>query len=71
MPPEGQWLSRKAAAIYLTRIGCPTTNRTLEKMGMKNNCGKGPPFTRIGWKTVRYLVADLDDWAKRRMVRVA
>ncbi len=70
MVPEETWLSRKAAAIYLTRLGCPVTNRTLEKMAIKNNSGGGPPFVRASWKAVRYRQADLDAWAKRRMVRV-
>ena len=68
--PEETWLSRKAAAIYLTKIGCPITHRTLEKVASSNNSGKGPPYTRAGWKAVRYLQSDLDTWAKRRMVRI-
>lgn len=70
MTPEETWLSRRAAALYLTRIGCPVSPRTLEKMASKNNAGKGPPYVRAGWKAVRYRQADLDAWAKKRMVRV-
>lgn len=69
-PPDETWLTRRAAATYLTRIGCPVGHRTLEKMANNNNAGKGPPYTRLGWKTVRYLQSDLDSWAKKRMVRV-
>ena len=70
MLPEETWLSRKAAAMYLTRIGCPITHRTLEKVASKNNSGGGPPFVRAGWKAVRYRQSDLDTWAKKRMIRV-
>jgi hypothetical protein len=70
MSPEETWLSRKAAAMYLTRLGCPITHRTLEKMASNSNAGGGPPFTRAGWKAVRYNQVDLDKWAKKRMVRI-
>jgi hypothetical protein len=70
LPPEETWLSRRAAALYLNRIGCPVSSRTLEKMASKNNSGRGPPFVRAGWKAVRYRQSDLDVWAKKRMVRV-
>jgi len=70
MLPEETWLSRKAAAVYLTRLGCPISTRTLEKMASNDNAGHGPPFVRAGWKAVRYLQSDLDAWAKARMVRV-
>jgi hypothetical protein len=66
-----EWLSRKEAAIYLKRLGCPIAPKTLENLASNNNAGCGPPFTRIGWKCVRYLRTDLDAWASRRMVRVA
>ena len=69
-PPEETWLSRRSAAIYLTRIGCPTTARMLETFAVHNNKGRGPPFFRTGWKAVRYLQSDLDAWAKKRVIRV-
>lgn len=68
MPDE--WLSRKEAARYLESIGCPVSARSLETRAANNNEGRGPPFTRVGWKTVRYRKADLDAWAKREAVRV-
>ncbi len=69
-PPEETWLSRRSAATYLTRIGCPVSARTLEKLASNNNAGRGPPFVRAGWKAVRYQQSELDTWAKARMVRV-
>jgi hypothetical protein len=69
-PPEETWLSRKAAAIYLTRLGCPVTHRTLGNLGNNNNAGGGPPFVRSGWRSVRYLQSELDAWAKKRMRRI-
>lgn len=68
--PDKDWMSRKEAANYLTRIGFPISARVLEKKAANNNAGKGPPFDRLGWKRVRYAKADLDDWAKRETVRV-
>lgn len=69
-PAESEWLSRKEAARYLAGIGCPISVRMLEVRAANGNRGKGPPFTRIGWKTVRYSRADLDEWAARETVRV-
>ena len=68
--PEETWLTRKSAAIYLTRIGRPISNRTLEKMANNNNSGNGPPYVRSAWKRVMYLQSDLDAWAKSQMIRV-
>jgi hypothetical protein len=65
--PEETWLSRRAAAIYLARIGCPISYRQLETMAANQNEGRGPRFARTGWRTVRYRQSDLDDWAKKRM----
>jgi hypothetical protein len=67
---EPDWLTRKKAAAYLERLGCPISHRTLEKWASKNNAGKGPAFTRIRWNIVRYARADLDAWAAREAVRV-
>lgn len=69
-PVQAEWLSRKEAARYLESIGCPVSVRTLETRAVNNNEGRGPPFTRIGWKTVRYKREDLDRWAKKEAVRV-
>ena len=70
MLADETWLSRKAAAIYLTRNGYPISNRTLERLANNHNAGKGPPYSRLSWKTVRYRQSDLDAWAKARTVRV-
>jgi hypothetical protein len=64
--PENTWMSRKAAAIYLTRIGCPIGHRTLDSLAANGNRGKGPPFTRVGHKYVRYRESDLIKWAAAR-----
>ncbi len=63
------WLTRKEAATYLASIGCPISKRALEKRASNNNAGKGPAFTRIGWRTVRYKREDLDAWAYRETTR--
>lgn len=65
-----EWLSRKEAARYLSLIGPSVTPRTLEKLANNNNEGKGPAFTRFGWRTVRYLRKDLDAWDRARRRRV-
>ena len=64
------WLSRKEAAFYLAKIGCPISVRALELRGMKNNSGNGPSFIRIGQRTVRYRRGDLDAWAYRQTVMI-
>jgi hypothetical protein len=63
------WLTRKESVVYLSSIGCPVTQRALEKRASNNNAGKGPAFTRIGWRTVRYKRSDLDAWAYRETTR--
>jgi hypothetical protein len=68
--PEKDHMSRKEAAAYLTRIGCPMAPKTLANMASKDNAGGGPPFDRNGWKMVQYRRADLDAWAAARRVRV-
>jgi len=67
---SADWLTRKQAAIYLTSIGCAISEGTLTNMAANNNAGRGPPFTRVSWKVIRYNRADLDDWAAKRCVRV-
>jgi hypothetical protein len=67
---DDNWLTRKQAADYLTRRGYPIKARSLERMAANNNGGKGPPFTRFGWKAVGYQRADLDEWRMKRMTRV-
>lgn len=69
--PLKEFYSRKEAAIYLTAIGYKITAKTLTNLASNNNEGKGPPFDRLGWGSVRYGRSDLDAWAKARTVRVA
>lgn len=68
--PEKDWLSRKEAAIYLTRLGCKIEAQTLANLASNSNAGHGPAFTRNGWKQVQYARADLDAWAAARKKRV-
>lgn len=68
--PLKDFYSRKEAAIYLTAIGYKITAKTLTNLASNNNEGKGPPFDRLGWGSVRYGRGDLDAWAKARTVRV-
>jgi hypothetical protein len=70
MNSDHVWLTRKAAAIYLRKLGVPVAAQTLAIMAIHNNSGGGPAFTRSGWKTVRYLTTDLDIWAKQRIRKV-
>jgi hypothetical protein len=37
---------------------------------LRDSAGRGPPFTRIGWRCVRYQRGDLEQWALAQMVRV-
>ena len=67
---ERIWLTRKEAAEFLTRIGCPISVWTLAQKAANNNAGKGPPFTRSGWKTLRYEPADLRAWAATQIIRI-
>ena len=67
--PDDQ-LSRKEAAAYLTKLGCPISAQTLANMACNDNAGGGPGFLRFRWRTVRYRRGDLDEWAKRQSVRV-
>ena len=68
--PSANWLTRKEAAHYLKQLGWQVTSRTMEVWAANNNAGKGPAFTRFGWKTVRYLKEDLDAWSEARKAKV-
>ena len=63
-------LNRKAAAAYLTKLGCPVSPKTLAVKATNGNAGRGPPFFRYTWHAVRYARKDLDDWASKNMMRV-
>lgn len=65
-----EWLTRAEAATYLTSIGVPIKERTLAKLAEDENSGKGPAYTRSGWRTVRYEKTDLDVWAKGRKRKI-
>lgn len=68
--PDKDWMSRKEAANYLTRLGCRISAKTLANMASNNNAGKGPSYTRIRWGLVQYKRDDLDEWAQKEMVKV-
>jgi hypothetical protein len=69
-PTHPNWLTRKEAVHYLKNLGWCVSMRTMEKWAANNNAGKGPAFTRFGWKTVKYLREDLDSWSEARKARV-
>lgn len=56
------WLTRKAAAIYLSDRGVPMKHEYLAKLALPENKGKGPKFLKSGWRTVRYAVSELDNF---------
>ena len=63
-------LSRKAAAIYLQKMGCATSAGTLATLACNGNSGKGPPhivYRRKGRNFVSYRRSDLDSWAAKRV----
>ncbi len=68
--PGVVWLTRKEAVTYLRQLGWACSQRTLEKWAANANAGKGPSFTRFGWKTVKYRKEDLDTWSEARKARV-
>lgn len=68
--PVKEWMSRKEAASYLTRIGCPISPGTLANLAANQNAGKGPCFFRVRNGPVQYKRDDLDDWACLVSVRV-
>lgn len=70
MAEPSEYLTRKEAAGYLARIGCPISSATLQKYAANNNAGGGPAFTRYRWRLVRYKRSDLDAWAKKEGTRV-
>lgn len=70
VPVEPQWLTRKEASSFLTKLGCPTTADTLARLAANDNALKGPPFTRSGRRTVRYEPDDLRAWAKAQTRRI-
>ena len=64
------WLSRKEAAKHLTTLGYPVSHLTLQYLGCTKNSGKGPPYRRFGWRTVRYRRDLLEEWAQSRTEEV-
>ena len=65
-----QYFTRKHAAAFLTRIGCPVTYQQLLWWASKGNAGRGPPFIRIGERMIRYSETDLTAWARTNVKRV-
>ncbi len=69
--PAQDWLTRKEASLYLYALGFPVSVSTLANMASNNNAGGGPPYTVVGWRSLKYLRRDLDAWARNRIRRVA
>ena len=63
-------MTRKEAAYYLQTLGHRIKEKTLTNMASNNNAGKGPSFTRTGWRTLFYSRADLDAWAVARSKKI-
>lgn len=63
-------LDRREAVAYLASKGVHIAMQTLANMASNNNAGRGPAYTRIGWRAVSYSKADLDAWIKQYVVRV-
>lgn len=66
--PDEDWLTRGQARRYLAERGAPVSIATMKRWATQS--GRGPAF-RIFHTTVRYLRADLDDWIRRTVRRVA
>lgn len=66
MVADEVWLTRKAAAIYLSRLGVAMKHEYLAKLALPENKGKGPKYLKSGWRTVRYSKTELDAFAKRK-----
>lgn len=67
MSGQGDRLCRKEAAGYLASLGYPIAHRNSANLAIK---GKGPPYTRFGWRIVTYDRADLERWAQSQKVCV-
>lgn len=68
---SGEYLTRKAAANFLTKEGYPINARSLANLASNNNAGNGPAFTRMGWGApVQYHTDDLIAWAKMKRQKV-
>ena len=64
------YLTRKQAAAFLTRIGCPVTYRQLSWWAENDNRRGGPPYTRVRTRLVHYSETDLKAWAKQNTKRI-
>jgi hypothetical protein len=67
---EDEFFTRKAAALYLKKLGCPISPVTLGNMSRPKYRVKGPPYIRTLTRIVRYRRRDLDAWAAANSVRV-
>ncbi len=66
--PAEDWLTRRQAVKYLAERGAPISDRTLTRWA--SIPGRGPVYTAFHL-TVRYLKADLDEWLRKAVRRVA
>lgn len=63
LPLERQHLTRKEAAIYLTRHWFEIAPSTLAVKAVQK---KGPPYTVVARKA-RYAIQALDEWARSQL----
>lgn len=70
MAEPTDFLSRKEAAAYLTKIGCPVSFSLLANLASNNNEGDGPPFLRVRSRIVRYERQALETWAYAQTRRI-
>jgi len=60
---EEELLTRSVAAKYLTKGGYSVKPKTLANWA---SLKKGPPFTKLGGKSLRYARSGLDDWIRAK-----
>ena len=63
---DDEWMSRRAAAAYLTSIGCPVSWKTLANKACSKSADKGPAYVVSGWRSIAYSQSELDRYANAR-----
>ena len=64
------YFTRKQAAAFLVRIGCPVTYQQLNRWSVGDNSKRGPPFIRVRQRQISYSETDLRAWAKQNVKRI-
>lgn len=71
MAVQGDYLTRKQAAHYLTERGYSVSPQTMAHWACHKNRRKGPAFYSPSWSApVSYKRVDLDDWLTNNLRRV-